>query len=122
MILFALLVVGGAQGRPQTTRPSLTVDVHVTISDTKIVLSRRSAPRGVLARFIIRNTGARSHNFTLRGVPTPAGMRRTVSETLAAGQLRKVAIFLDFRGRFAYDDALHADLAKPAMKGFFVVS
>ena len=113
----ALLVAGAAQARPLTTKPTLVLDVHVTLGDKKIVLSPKTAPRGVQARFIIRNTGTRKHNFTLSGTKP-----QSFSTTLGPHQKKTVRIFLDFRGRFGYHDALRADRAKPGMRGVFVIS
>ena len=78
-MLVALSLAAGAQARPRTTLPGLVLDVRVVITDTRIVLDRHSAPRGIEARFSIRNTGAKAHNFTLSGPKT----RRAVVRGLA---------------------------------------
>src|ERR1051326_3787783 len=82
-ILTALSVSAAAQA---TTRPQLELDVRVTITDTRIVLDRHTAPRGVEARFHIRNTGAKAHNFTLSGPKLSSGRRQGFSRTLKPGQ------------------------------------
>jgi hypothetical protein len=81
-MLSALLLVAAAQARPLTTAPSLSLDVHVTLTNTRIVLDRHSAPRGVQARFVIKNTGTKAHNFTLNGKTSPTGVRQDFSRTL----------------------------------------
>jgi hypothetical protein len=121
MLPAALSLVSAAHARPLTTRPSLILDVHVTITDTRIVLDRHSAPRGVQARFVIKNTGTKAHNFTLNGTTTPTGVRQKFSRTLKPQQRDIVRLFLDSRARVPYFDGLQADRNKRAMRGFFVI-
>ena len=118
----ALLFVSAAQARPLTTAPSLILDVHVTITDMRIVLDRHSGPRGVEARFVIKNTGTKAHNFTLNGKTTPAGVLQKFSRTLKPKQRVIVGLFLDQRARIPYLDNLPANRSKPGMRGFFVIS
>lgn len=121
-MLPALLLAAPAQARPLTTAPSLILDVHVTITDTRIVLDRHSGPRGVEARFVIKNTGTKAHNFTLNGKTTPAGVLQKFSRTLKPNQRVIVGLFLDQRARIPYLDNLPADRSKPGMRGFFVIN
>ena len=120
-MLPALSLVAPAQARPLTTKPQLVFDVHVRITDTRIVLDHHSAPRGVSARFVIRNTGTKAHNFTLNGPKAPTGGRQGFSRTLKPGQHENVRIFLDLRARETYFGGLPADRSKPGMRGFFVI-
>ena len=120
-MLVALSLAVGAQARPRTTLPGLVVDVRVVITDTRIVLDRHSAPRGVEARFSIRNTGAKAHNFTLSGPKITTSRRQGFSRTLKPGQHLNVRLFLDLRARQTYFGGLPADRHKPGMRGFFVV-
>jgi hypothetical protein len=118
----ALLLVAAAHARPLTTRPDLIVDIHVTITDTRIVLDRHRAPRGVSARFIIKNLGSKSHNFTLSGGKAPIGVLQGFSRTLKPHQRATVRRFLDRRARVPYFDSLPADRGKAGMKGIFVIN
>lgn len=118
-ILTALSVGTVAQAHPLTTRPSLALDVRVTITDMRIVLDRRSAPRGVDARFHIRNAGAKTHNFTLSG-PKFGNRQQGFSRTLKPGQNVNVRLFLEVRARQPYFSRLTADRFKPGMRGTFV--
>lgn len=120
-MLAGLLLAVGAQARSQTTRPGLVIDIRVTITDTRIVLDRHSAPRGVDARFAIRNTGAKAHNFTLTGPKVATGRRQGFTRTLKPGQHLKVRLFLDVRARQTYFSGLPADRLKPGMRGSFVI-
>jgi hypothetical protein len=120
-LLPALSLVASADARPLTTAPQYVLAVHVTITDTRIVVDHHSAPRGVEARFVIKNTGAKAHNFTLSGRTSPTGVRQAFSRTLKPRQRAIASIFLDVRGRIPYFDRLAADRQKAAMRGFFVI-
>jgi hypothetical protein len=121
-LLPALSLVASADARPMTTAPQYVLAVHVMITDTRIVLDHHSAPRGVEARFVIKNAGAKAHNFTLNGRTSPTGVRQAFSRTLKPRQRVTVPIFLDVRGRIPYFDRLPADRDKAGMRGFFVIS
>jgi hypothetical protein len=120
-VFVALPLSAGAQARPQTTLTGLAIDIRVAITDARIVLDRHSAPRGVEARFAIRNTGAKAHNFTLTGPKVATGRRQGFSRTLKPGQHLNVRLFLDVRARQTYFGGLPADRLKPGMRGFFVI-
>jgi hypothetical protein len=120
-MLAALSLAVGAQARPLTTRPQLRLDVRVVITDKRIVLDRHSAPRGVEARFAIRNTGAKAHNFTLRGPKLGTGRRQGFTRTVKPGRRLNVRLFLDVRARQTYFSGLPADRHKRGMRGFFVI-
>jgi hypothetical protein len=120
-MLVALSLSVGAQARSRTTLPGLVMDVRVVITDRRIVLDRHTAPRGVEARFHIRNTGAKAHNFTLTGPKVATGRRQGFSRTLKPGQHLNVRLFLDVRARQTYFSGLPADRLKPGMRGFFVI-
>jgi hypothetical protein len=120
--LAALSLVGAAQARPLTTEPSYVLNIHVTITDTRIVVDPHSAPRGAEARFIIKNTGTKAHNFTLNGKTSPMGVRQKLSRTLEPHQRVIAQLFLDSRARVPYFNSLRADRGKPGMRGFFVIS
>jgi hypothetical protein len=121
-VLPALSLVASAAARPQTTTPQYMLNVHVVITDTRITLDRHSAPRGVEARFVIKNTGAKAHNFTFAGRTSPKGVPQAFSRTLKPRQRAIVPLFLDVRARIPYFDGLPADRGKAGMRGFFVIS
>ena len=54
--------------RPEgvTTSPDVYISIHVTLTDSKVIVSPKTAPRGADARFIVRNVGTKVHNFTVR--------------------------------------------------------
>ena len=125
LIVLSALALGfaaSAQARPATTAPLYVLTVHVTITDTRITLDRHKAPRGVEVRFVIRNLGARPHNFTLTGRNPAASGRAGLTKTVKPRQQGVLRLFADYRGKAPYFDSLPADRGKPGMRGFFVVS
>jgi hypothetical protein len=126
ILALALLAVGlvpGAQAiGPDTTVPDVFLNVHVTITDTRIKLDRRFATRGDEVRWIIRNTGTKTHSFTLgttskRGVATQTGF----SSVLKPKEQKLNLMFLDYRGPLPYRSILPADRNKPGMRGTFTI-
>ena len=100
---------------PRTTEPTEWVDIRVTITDSRIRLSRTSVERGVVGRFIVRNIGARVHDFTFGDPSSPAGhvttgpLKRNGKKTLLA--------FLDYRGTFPYQSTIKGDANRAGMRG-----
>jgi hypothetical protein len=115
----ALVFAGAGQARQQTTVPDRLVSIHVTITDSRIVLDRHSAPRGVEGRFVIKNIGTKTHNFTLAAAGP--GSTPVLSRTLGPRRQAVVSLFLDYRGQAEYLDRLRADRSKRQMHGVFVV-
>lgn len=121
-VLAALAVVPVVRATaPQTTAPNVYVDVHVTLTDSRIILSRHSAPRGTDARFIVRNVGKRPHSFTLGSVARGLGTQTGFDKVFRPNERQTVMLFLDYRGKLPYYSKLKADRKKPGMKGVFVV-
>lgn len=127
-VLAAALVVPGALGttrgaaRPNTTVPDVFLPVHVTVTDSRISLDRKSGHRGDEVRFTIRNAGTKTHNFTL-GTTTKRGIGAQVgfSTTLKPKQEKVYLLFLDYRGDLPYRSIVKADLKKPGMRGVFKI-
>jgi hypothetical protein len=115
--------LGRVYSRPQTTGPALIYTIKVTISDTRIDLSRHDLPRTYSARFSIRNVGATTHSFTLGVAPRRAGSGVIVSRVLKP-KTSAVAFLInaEFRGVLSYYSSVAADSAKPGMKGTFTIS
>jgi len=105
---------------PQTTVPDAFVTVHVTITDARIKLDRRSASRGDDARFVIRNIGKRTHTFTLGSTARRGnGEQNGFTRTLKPREEKLILLFLDYRGPLPYRSTMKYDLNKPGMKGTF---
>ncbi|MBV8079768.1 MAG: hypothetical protein JO186_05255 [Actinobacteria bacterium] len=114
--LVAACTVPAALASPETTAPSVYVNIHVTLSDSKITVSPKTAPRGANARFIVRNIGTRSHDFTLS-----YGGGRGFTRAFAPGVQKILVLYLNVRGTMTYYGGSSAAASKPGMKGFFIV-
>jgi hypothetical protein len=114
-------VRASSSGRPLTTVPNVFLTVHVTITDSRIRLDRRSARRGDEVRFVIRNAGTKAHNFTLGGKATVRRVQTGFVSTLKPRQEKLVLLFMDYRGPLPYRSTLQHDLGKPGMKGIFTI-
>jgi uncharacterized cupredoxin-like copper-binding protein len=114
--VFAVLLIPAAHG---TTIPDVFVTVHVTITDSRISLSRHAAGRGDEVRFAMRNAGTTTHNFTLGNEKRQQGSQTGFSTTLKPKQQKLVLLYMDYRGPLPYRSVIKADLSKPGMKGIF---
>ena len=126
-VLAGALIIPGAltaraDARPNTTVPDVFLPVHVTVTDSRISLDRKSAHRGDEVRFTIRNAGTKTHNFTL-GTNTKRGIGSQVgfSTTLKPKQEKVFLLFLDYRGSLPYRSIVKADLKRPGMRGIFKI-
>ena len=119
----AALVPGAHATRPQTTVPDVFLTVHVTITDFRISLDRRSATRGDEVRFLMRNSGTKVHSFTLGSTATKrgTGQQTGFSSVLKPKEQKLILIFMDYRGPLPYRSILKHDLAKPGMRGVFTI-
>jgi hypothetical protein len=105
--------------RPQTTAPPPVIDIKVTITDSRIDLSRKHAFRGDYARFILHNTGKQPHAFAFGGGKRGTGVQTGFHKLLKPSEVTILLLFLDYRGRVSYGGTLAADRAKPGMTGTF---
>ena len=106
---------------PRTTAPDSYVNVHVTMTNTKFILSLHSAPRGADARFVIHNTSNKPHNFAVGKENYGQGVQTGFSLTVQPGQKKILILFLDIRGKIPYYPGLAADRDKPGMHGEFSI-
>jgi hypothetical protein len=115
----AVVLVPGALA---TTDPPEVSDVPVKITDGKISLGLRVAPRGNYARFIVQNVGRNVHTFTIGTAARGTGVQTGFDTgTLKPRQKRILILFLDYRGKLPYYSRIKADLKKPGMKGVFTI-
>jgi hypothetical protein len=116
-------VAAGVSARPATTGPALFYTINVTISDSRITLSRHDLPRTYSARFNIRNIGKVAHSFTL-GTSVGAVKQGVVVHRVVKAGSHAVAFLIqaDFRGLLRYYSVIPSDRSKPGMKGTFSIS
>ncbi len=119
--VIGVLLAPSAAARPQTTAPNIFVNVHVTLTDSKVILSPKSAPRGSDARFIISNTGTKPHTFTLGANKLGANFQSGFTRVVKPKQHQILLIYLNARGALPYYGGATAKHASPKMKGVFLV-
>jgi hypothetical protein len=117
-----LLSAGSAGARPQTTAPPAVVNVKVTITDTSIGVTPKTAVRGAYVRFIVVNRGSRAHGFALGSSKPAAGVQPGFTKLLKPRERKVLMLLLDYRGEIAYRATLPADRMKPGMRGTFTIS
>jgi len=105
---------------PRTTEPTDIVDIRVTITDSRMRLSKTTIERGVIVRFIVRNLGTRMHDFTFGDPSSPGG--HVTSGPLKRNGRKTILAFLDYRGTFPYQSTVKADATKPGLKGRLTIT
>ena len=106
---------------PHTTAPPFYVDVKVTMTNTKFILSRHGGPRGADARFILKNVSNKPHNFELGQKRSGLGLQAGFSRTVPAHSQDIMIMFMDYRGPIHYYGGLKSDRSKKGMQGNFVI-
>jgi hypothetical protein len=119
--LVAGTVVASSAARPMTTAPNLFVKIHVTLSDKKITVYPKRAPRGTDAQFVVRNVGKKVHTFTLGTMKRGQGVQTGFSRAVKPGHQTLLLLFLNYRGVLGYYSNTTVDRQNPAMRGKFTV-
>jgi hypothetical protein len=92
------------------------------MTDTSFTLSRHEGPGGSDARFIIRDTGKKPHDFQLGNKKTGLGFQSGFKADLKPGQQKILILYLDYRGvKVPYFGSLPYDRNNPRMKGVFKI-
>jgi hypothetical protein len=86
------VVASPSLARQATTGPAYNFEIHVTVTDGRIVLDRSVAKRGWLAHFIILNKTRKPISFDVGGL----------TKVIAPGKKAKIGAFLDTRGQYKY--------------------
>ena len=114
--LLGALVVPSAESQTTTTAPDVYINIHVTLTNSKVIVSPTTAPRGADARFIVRNIGTKPLSFTLR-----TGATTGFTRVFKPGKPSILLLYLAFRGSMAYYGGASSASAKPGMKGTLVI-
>jgi hypothetical protein len=117
----SLFGISGASGSARTTNPSVFVAIHVTITDSKVVVSPRSEPRGSTARFIMKNTGSKPVTFNVGKQSPGLGIRFGFKTTLRPGVHRILLLYLAARGFVPYYVGGSYGGAKASQRGQLIV-
>jgi hypothetical protein len=107
----AALAATGAPGQASRDRTTLLATVSVSMTDSKIVLNKKTAGRGLVI-FKVLNAGAKKHNFAISGRHT-RDLSHGQSETLRVTFLRK--------GHYSYSSTVTGDAAA-GLKGVFTIT
>jgi hypothetical protein len=114
LVVSSMAAFAQAGSRPSRTespeRTALLAQVKVSLSDSKIVLSAKSAKRG-LVTFKVTNTGARTHDFSINGRKTKA---------LSHGQSNTLRVIFLRKGAYPYKSTQPGDAAK-GLTGVFTI-
>ena len=92
-----------------TTAPTLTVHIHVVMTDRGVILGTKRSYRGWYAHFIVINHGKKPHEFEIGGLKTPV---------IAPGKKYVLKVALNLRGMVTYTDPLNPG---PHSRGVFTV-
>jgi len=95
-----LAAVGAAGVARATTGPAPHTLVNVSISDTKLVLSKKSCADVTFVDFYLHNTGKKTHNFVVGA---------TKSAILRPGQRVHMYVGFPVYGYYRYKVTLHAN-------------
>jgi len=111
-----------APGTLADDQAAVVLDVGVSITDTRIALTRHIGPRGVTASVRdSRTRGPRRTNFTLSGPKAASGRPQGFSRTLKRASARACGSFSTSHPGDLLSAGCPADRAKPGMRGFFVI-
>jgi hypothetical protein len=116
-LLVVLVLAPLSAAELRTTAPGVLVNVHVTISDTKVTLTPKIAPRGSDARFVVRNIGKKAHTFTIGSNIVRPGFPTGFTRAFPPKSHKVFILFLTYRGTLPY----RVDSGRSGMKGVFIV-
>jgi hypothetical protein len=120
--LLALVLLGvgampAAVAATRTTTPSFYVAIHVTLTDSKVVLSPTAEPRGSIARFIIQNAGTKPVMFNVGTGKADRTKGFGFTEVVGPGQRRVRLLYLLRRGALPYYVGSSYSGAKATQRG-----
>ena len=95
--------------QPRTTAPPEVVTVKITISDSRIGVHPKVAPRGAIGRFVLINIGKKPHTFALGHEKRGTGSQTGFTRSLKPNQQQILILFFDYRGVLPYSGTLPAD-------------
>lgn len=119
--LVVLVPATHSSAQPLTTAPPEIVTVKITITDTRIHMHPKVAPRGDIGRFILINVGKKPHTFALGHQKRGTGSQTGFTKSLKPSEQSILILFLDYRGVLPYLGTLPADRKKSGMKGTFKI-
>jgi len=102
VVLVSVLAASAAVAATRTTAPAPYVSIHVTLAESKVVLSPMREPRGSIARFIIRNARANAVTFNVGDEKADRSKGFGFTEVVGPRQRRVRLLYLVRRGSLPY--------------------
>jgi hypothetical protein len=119
--LFSTGIAPGADAQRQTTNPSVYVSIHVTLTNSAVVLRPKVEPRGSTARFIVHNAAKRPIAFSV-GSQTPGLVNRFgFTHVFKPGEHRILLVYLAVRGLLPYYVGRSYSGARGAQRGELLI-
>ena len=120
-LLAGLVLASAGSAQVRTTAPNVYVNVNVTLTDSRVIVSPRSAPRGADARIVVRNIGKSARPFAFGYNSLGSGVHTGFNRVFQPGRRSVLFLFLDSRGVISYYSGPSFARASSAAKGTFIV-
>jgi hypothetical protein len=117
VVLVSVVAASAAVGATRTTAPAPYVSIHVTLADSKVVLSPTREPRGSIARFIIQNAGTNAMTFNVGAETADRTKGFGFTEVVGPRQRRVRLLYLVRRGPLPYYVGSSYSGAKATQRG-----
>lgn len=117
VVLFGAGAAPAAVAATRTTAPSPYVSIHVMLTDSKVVLSPTTEPRGAIARFIVHNAGTKPVMFSVGAETADRTKGFGFTEVVGPGQRHVRLLYLALRGRLPYYVGSSYSGAKATQRG-----
>ncbi len=119
--LTVLVFASSVSARVGTTAPSVYVNVNITLTDSKVIVSPKSAPRGADARIIVHNLSKKSRFLAFDYHAVGSGVHGGFERVFKPGAKVVLFLFLDSRGVIPYYSGSTFDRTSAALRGTFIV-
>jgi hypothetical protein len=115
------IAVPAAVGRARTTSPNVFIDVHITLTGSKVIVEPKSGPRGSDARLIVHNISKKPQVFAFNYKNLGNGAYSGLIRTFKPGEKTILLLYLSMRGVLPYYSGPSYKKASPAARGKFLV-
>jgi hypothetical protein len=120
-LLVALLVAPAAQPEVRTTAPDVYVTTFITLSNSKVTVSPKSAPDGSYLRLVVTNVGSKPQRFSFDYTLLASGKHTGFDVVFQPHHHRIFLLELEAEGRLSYFSGSSFDGASGSQRGVFVV-
>ena len=120
-LALAAIGVPAALSSVRTTAPSVYVDVHITLTDGKVIMKPKTGPRGSDARLIVHNISKKPQVFAFNYADLGNGLHSGFMRVFKPGERSILLLYLSNRGFLPYWSGASYEKAKAAARGKFLV-